>query len=261
MSIHSTAIVSDYARISPQASIGPYSVIAGPVEIGPHTVIESHVRIGSEFGEVVIGAHNHIQCGAVLGGPPQDLSYRGAQTRLVIGDHNRIGESATVNLGSIKGSGVTRIANHTFLMAQSHVGHDCEVGDGAILTNLVQLAGHVIVEENAIVAGLAAATQFVRLGTLSFVSAGAIANKDILPYAIAEGRWAVPKATNKVGLKRAGFSPEQIKEIDAALRLIMDRSITVAEAQKRLAAQASTNAAILRLLDFVAQSKRGIARP
>jgi UDP-N-acetylglucosamine acyltransferase len=261
LNIHPTAIVSDGAEVSAQATVGPYSVIAGKVRIGAHTVIESHVRIGGDFGEVCIGPHNYIQSGATLGGPPQDWSYQGAQTKLEIGDHNRIGEGASVNLGSAKGGGVTRIGNDTFIMASSHVGHDCQIGNGVVLTNLVQLAGHVVVEDKCIVSGLAAATQFVRLGRLSFVAAGAIANKDILPYAMAEGHWAVPRATNKVGLKRAGFSAAEIREVDQALRLLLDRALPVSEALSRISAWASKSPAIEHLLEFVTASERGIARP
>ena len=134
MSIHPTVILSDRAKISADAEIGPYCVIEGEVEIGAGTVVESHARIGSRYGRVTIGADNRIQHGAVLGGPPQDLGYAaGAYTALEIGSPNRIGEFVSFNVGTAKGGGVTRVGDHNFIMAYSHVGHDC------------QLASHIVI--------------------------------------------------------------------------------------------------------------------
>ena len=260
MKIHPTAIVSEQARISSQAEIGPYSVINGEVEIGAGTIIESHVRIGSRFGNVVIGENNFIQSGATLGGPPQDWNYEDSQTSLVIGDHNRIGEDASLNLGTDKGGGVTRVGDNTFIMAYAHVGHDCQIADAAVLTNLSQLAGHVIVERNVIISGVVGVTQFARLGEFSFVAAGAFVNKDILPYTIAEGHWAAPKATNKVGLKRAGCSTTDIRDIDRAIRILLRKTLTIEEALEKIQTACHTNAWIEHLVEFINSSDRGIAR-
>lgn len=262
MTIHPTAIVSDEAQISPKATIGPYCVITGVVKIGAGTVVDAHARIGSAFGEVVIGEDNYIQGGAALGGPPQDWSYgKDVKTRLEIGNHNRIGENVTVHLGTPKDRGVTQIGDHTLLMAYSHVAHDCQVRDGAVLINLAQLSGHVIVEEGAVVGGIVAVSQFVRLGASSFLALGAMVNKDILPYTIAEGHWAVPKATNKVGLRRAGHSTAEIREIDRAVRIMLDRSLTIDAAVDRIRALDSASSAVARLVEFAKTSKRGLARP
>jgi UDP-N-acetylglucosamine acyltransferase len=260
LKIHPTAIVSEQAQISPDTEIGPYAVIDGEVIIGAHTIIDSHVRIGSRFGTVVIGERNYIQSGAMLGGPPQDWSYDDAQTRLEIGDHNRIGESASLNLGSNKGSGVTRVGSNTFIMAYAHVGHDCRIENEVVLTNLVQLAGHVTIERGAVVGGVVAVSQYTRLGEYSFVAAGALVNKDILPYTIAEGQWAVPKATNKVGLKRAGQGDDETREIDKAIRIILRQGLTIDEALVKIRAECDTNARIEHLVDFINTSDRGIAR-
>ena len=261
MSIHSTAIVSADAQVSTDATIGPLCVLTGKVTIGAGTIVEAHARIGSRFGEVVIGEDNYIQSGAALGGPPQDVSYEEDETRLEIGDRNRIGENATVHLGTVKGGGVTRIGNDTLLMAYSHVAHDCHVQDRAMLINLAQLSGHVIVEEGAVVGGIVAVSQFSRLGALSFLALGAMVNKDILPYTIAEGHWAVPKATNKIGLKRAGYSTEEIREIDRAVRILLDRAMTIQAAVAKIEAESRGNAGVTHLLEFVASSQRGLARP
>lgn len=260
MSIHPTAIISDEAEISPQATISPYCVITGRVRIGPGTVVEAHARIGSNYGEVSIGENNYIQGGAALGGPPQDWTFRESRTRLEIGDDNRIGEYVTVHLGTAKQDGVTRIGNHTFLMAHSHVAHDCHVHDHAMLINLAQLAGHTIVEPYATVGGIVGVSQFVRVGRSSFLATGAMANKDILPFTIAEGHWAVPKATNKIGMRRAGYDAGEIREVDRAVRILLDRSLTVAEAIEHVRAHGEPGTAVEALLDFAATSKRGLAR-
>ncbi|MEE8544092.1 MAG: acyl-ACP--UDP-N-acetylglucosamine O-acyltransferase [Gammaproteobacteria bacterium] len=260
MNIHPTALVSEQAQIASEVEIGPYSVIDGDVEIGAHTIVESHVRIGSRFGTVVIGEHNFIQSGATLGGPPQDWSYKNSQTRLELGDHNRIGEGASVNLGSGTGGGVTRVGNNTFIMAYVHVGHDCHIADEAVLTNLSQLAGHVLIERGVVVSALVGVSQFVRIGEYSFIVAGARVNKDILPYTIAEGHWAVPKATNKVGLKRAGRSADETRAIDRAIRIVIKKGVTIDEALEKIHVECTANAQIEHLVDFINSADKGIAR-
>jgi len=261
LAIHETAIVAAGARIAQSAEIGPFSVIASDVEIGAGTVIEAHARIGSRYGKVRIGADNFIQCGAVLGGPPQDYSYKDAgPTRLEIGDGNRIGEYASIHLGTVKGGGVTRIGNQNFIMAYVHLGHDCQLADHIVITNATQLAGHVTIEHHALLSGLAAATQFVRFGAYSFLVAGSFANKDIPPYTIAEGHWATPRAVNSVGLKRAGFDAAARKEIASAVRLLLDRSLTIAEVAARIEADCAKTPEIEHFLTFIKTSERGVAR-
>lgn len=258
--IHPLASVDQRAEIAADVEIGPYTVIEGEVTIGPGTIVESHARIGSRFGRVTIGSGNRIQAGAVLGGPPQDLSYEGGYTELVIGDGNRIGEYVSVNLGSVKGGGVTRIGNRCFIMAYVHIGHDCQLGDHVIITNATQLAGHVTVESHALLSGLAGVTQFTRLGAYSFLVAGSFANKDVPPFTIAEGHWATPRACNRVGLKRAGFDQAERRNIERAVRLLLDRALTVEEAAARIEAECAPSAQIEHLLRFLRTSERGVAR-
>ena len=260
MTIHPTAIVSDQANIASGVEIGAYSVIDGDVSIGTGNVIDSHVRIGSRFGKVAIGERNYIQSGATLGGPPQDWSYENEQTQLLIGNGNRIGEYASLNLGSQKGGGVTRLGDDAFIMAYSHVGHDCQIGNDVVLTNLAHLAGHVSVGRGAVVGGMTAITQFARIGEWAFVAAGALVNKDILPFSIAEGQWAAPRATNKVGLKRAGFSASEVQEIDKAIRILKRRGTTLEQAETRIRAECEINDHVETLLSFISSSERGIAR-
>jgi UDP-N-acetylglucosamine acyltransferase len=260
LSIHPSAIVSAEAEIAADAEIGPYCVVTGRVKIGSGSVVESHVRIGSRFGRVSIGERNHIQSGAVLGGPPQDFSYEDADTALVIGHDNRIGEYVSINLGTPKGGGTTRLGDHNFIMAFAHLGHDCRLGDYVVVTNATQLAGHVIVEDHALLSGLAGVTQFVRLGTYSFLAAGSFANKDILPYTIAEGHWAAPRATNRVGLRRAGFSAEARRNIDRAVRIFLDRKLTIDDVTAKIREECTPDPQIEHLLAFLDTSDRGVAR-
>jgi UDP-N-acetylglucosamine acyltransferase len=260
LGIHATAIVSADAEIASSAEIGPYCVIAAGVAIGADTVIESHARIGSVYGRVSIGERNLIQCGAVLGGPAQDYSFADSETGLVIGNDNRIGEYVSISLGTAKGGGTTRIGDNNFIMAFAHLGHDCQVADHVVITNGTQLAGHITVEHHALLSGLVGITQFVRIGAYSFLVAGAFANKDILPYTIAEGHWAVPKAVNRVGLKRAGFGPATRKNIEQAVRIALDRSATIDEVERRIRSECEQDDAIAHLLAFIAASERGVAR-
>ena len=197
----------------------------------------------------------------MLGGPPQDLSYEGgAYTALTIGSHNRIGEFVSMNVGTAKGGGVTRVGDHNFIMAYSHVGHDCQLADHIIIVNGGQFAGHVTIEHHSVVSGVCAVTQFTRLGAYSFLAAGAFANKDIVPYAMAEGHWATPRAINRVGLRRAGIDDQERRNIDTALRLVLDRSMTVEEVTTRIAAECEQSPQIAHFLAFIGSSKRGIAR-
>jgi UDP-N-acetylglucosamine acyltransferase len=261
LSIHSSVILSERATISPDAEIGPYCVIEGEVEIGAGTIVESHARIGSRYGSVKIGEGNRIQHGAVLGGPPQDLGYEGgAYTALTIGSHNRIGEYVTINLGTAKGGGTTRVGDRNFIMAYTHIGHDCQLAEHIIIVNGAQFAGHVTVEHHANVSGLTGFTQFTRIGAYAYIAAGAFANKDIVPYAIAEGHWATPRAVNRVGLKRAGFDATERRNIDTALRLVLDRSLTIDAATARIESECQRSAQIEHLLAFIRSSERGIAR-
>jgi UDP-N-acetylglucosamine acyltransferase len=260
LSIHPTAIVSEQASIAADVEIGPFSVIRGRVEIGSGTVIESHAQIGNPHGRVRIGNDNLIQSGAVLGGAPQDLGYKNADTLLTIGDRNRIGEYSSMSLGTEKGGGVTRLGDDNFIMAYVHIGHDCALADHIVITNGTQLAGHVTVEEHALLSGLAGVTQFVRLGAYSFLVAGAFANKDIAPYTVAEGHWAAPRATNRVGLKRAGVGPEERRNVDRAVRILLDRSLQIEAVIARIQSDCAPSAHIAHLIGFLSTSERGVAR-
>lgn len=260
MSVHPTAVVSATAEIDPTADIGPFCVIEGQVSIGPHTVVESHGRIGHKFGRVVIGSDNYIQNGAVLGGPPQDVSYKGGDTRLVIGNHNRIGEYVSISQGTAKGDGDTVVGDHNMLMAFVHAGHDCRIGNHVIITNGTQLAGHVAVHDHALLSGLVGVTQFCRIGSFSFLTAGAFTNKDIPPFTIAEGHWARPRAINRVALKRAGVDEAARRSIERAVRILLDSSLKIEDVCQRVREECGDDTWTAYFLDFLQTSERGIAR-
>ena len=260
MSIHTSAVISSAAHIDSSAEVGPFCVIEGSVSVGPRTVIESHARIGHRFGHVSIGADNYIQNGAVLGGPPQDVTYKGGDTSLVIGDRNRIGEYVSISQGTEKGGGRTVIGDDVMLMAFVHLGHDCQVGNHVIITNGTQLAGHCRVDDHALLSGLAGVTQFIRLGRHSFLTAGAFANKDIPPFTIAEGHWARPRAVNRIALKRAGFSEAEQRNINKATRLVLDSSLKIDAVCERIRSQCVTDDHINYILEFLETSRSGVAR-
>tara|TARA_Y100001970_G_C14210553_1_gene846617 strand:- start:476 stop:1261 length:786 start_codon:yes stop_codon:yes gene_type:complete len=260
VSIHSTAIVSPKAEISSSAIIGPYCIIDEKVKIGPGTKLNSHIVVGSEYGSVSIGKRNFIQSGAILGGAPQHLNYKKNQGQLEIGDDNRIGENVTINLGSSLGKGKTKIGNKISIMAYAHIGHDCEIQDNSVITNLTQLAGHVVIGEQAIISGMVPITQFVRIGRLSFVSANSKVNKDIIPFTIADGEWAIPKAINKIGLKRASIPIDSINNIEKSLKILLSPKYNIKSALHKINEEVTACSYIKYLIEFVERSKKGVAR-
>ena len=259
MKVHPTSIVSSDVVFEEDVEIGPYCNIQGQVKIGRGTFVEGHVTIGSRFGIVEIGKNNHIAPGAVIGGPPQDISYKAEPTKLIIGDNNVIREFATLNIATSKGSGATVIGNNCYLMAYSHVGHDCKIGDNVIVANNTNFAGHVTVEDNVTIGGVCGFTQFTRVGKYAFVAAQTTANKDILPFSRAEGHWAVVRATNKVGLLRKGFAKDEVANIHKAIRILIMGSSTLDEAFKRIENECQPSEHINYLVDFIKASKRGVA--
>jgi UDP-N-acetylglucosamine acyltransferase len=182
-------------------------------------------------------------------------------TALEIGHHNRIGEFVSVNLGTQKGGGVTRLGDHNFVMAYTHIGHDCQIAEHVVIVNGAQFAGHVTIEHHALVSGLTGFTQFTRIGAYAFLAAGAFANKDIPPFTIAEGHWAVPRAVNRVGLKRAGFDAAERRNIERGVRALLDRALTIDEALAQIERDCAPSAQIEHLVKFVKSSERGVARP
>ncbi|NLC70575.1 MAG: acyl-ACP--UDP-N-acetylglucosamine O-acyltransferase [Desulfuromonadaceae bacterium] len=255
--IHETAIIQPGARIADNVTIGPFAVIGEHVEIGsgssvgPHAVIE---------GRTVIGEHNRIFQFASVGAIPQDLKYRGEETRLVIGDRNQIREFTTIHVGTEGGGGVTKIGNDNLFMAYSHVGHDSKVGNHAIFANCATLGGHVEVQDYAILGGLSGVHQFTRIGCHCMISGGSMVGQDIPPYIIAQGDRAKPIGINIVGLRRRGFSDQAIVSVKEAFRIIFRSGLKRSEAFARIAKEIEQTPELKRFLEFFENSRRGIAR-
>ncbi|MSR63646.1 MAG: acyl-ACP--UDP-N-acetylglucosamine O-acyltransferase [Planctomycetes bacterium] len=229
--IHPTAVIAKGAELGRDVTIGPYSVIGAHVKIGEGTVIGPQVVID---GVTSIGRENRFLGQANIGGAPQDLSYEDEPTELEIGDKNTVREFVTINRGTIKGGGVTRVGNGCLFMACSHVAHDCEIGDGVQLGNSVLLAGHVAVGKNAIVNGAAAAHQFVTIGRNAYVGGLTRVIQDVPPFMILEGHPARVRKVNVIGLERAGLPPEEIHEVRLAFRYLFRADETRAHALARM---------------------------
>lgn len=257
--IHPTSVISGDAEIGPDVEIGPYCLIQGKVKIGKGSFIEGHATVGCRTSVIEIGENNHICPGAVIGGPPQDLSYKGEPTKLVIGSNNTFREFSTVNIATSKGEGVTTVGNNGYFMAYTHIGHDCKVGDFVTIANNSHLGGHCEIEDHVTIGGVCAFNQFTRVGRGAFVAGSSIVNKDILPFSRAQGNWALVRATNKVGLLRKGFSREEVGSIHKAIRIIIMGSHTVDEGIERIRAECPTSENLEYLIRFIKSSKRGIA--
>jgi UDP-N-acetylglucosamine acyltransferase len=256
--IHPTAIIDPSARIHPSCSIGPYCVVGAEVELGEYCELISHVTI---FGPAKIGSHNRFFSFCAIGGEPQDLTYKGESTRLEMGSHNVVREYATINRGTAKGGGVTKIGSHTLIMAYAHVGHDSSVGDHAMLVNAATLAGHVTVEEWAVVGALCAVHQFTRIGAHSYIGGSTVITKDVLPFS----KCVTPRHTktfgmNSVGLSRRGFSEERIRKIHHAFRLLLNSKLNTTQALQKLKAENDRGEDVDMLLKFIENSERGIIK-
>ena len=255
--IHERAIVSDRARLHEGVSIGPYSIVGPDVEIGPGTRVESHVVLK---GPCVIGRDNHIFQFASIGDDPQDKKYAGEPTRLVIGDRNTIREYCTINRGTVQDAGVTRVGNDNWIMAYVHIAHDCVIGDQTIFANNSTLAGHVHIGDWAILGGFTAVHQYCHIGAHTLTGIYTSVTKDIPAYVLAAGRPAVPRGINAEGLKRRGFSSNQISNLRDAYRVLYRQGLKLGEAVEILEERARTQEEVVALLDSVRSSSRGLIR-
>lgn len=251
------AIVDPQAELEPGVEIGPFSIIGAHVRIGAGTRVGPHVVIK---GPATIGRNNRIYQFSSLGEAPQDKKYQGEPTRLEIGDHNEIREYCTMSRGTAQGGGVTRIGNHNWLMAYTHFAHDCIVGNQTIFSNAASLAGHVIVEDHAILGGFAGVHQFCRIGAHSFVAAGALAFKDVPPFLMVSGQPAEPHGLNRVGLQRRGFSEEVQRLLRQAYKVVYKQNLTLKNAIETLRPLAGECPEVAQFVAFLEHSERGIVR-
>ena len=254
--IDARAVVSPLAEIAANVVIGPFSVIGPHVVIGAGTWIGPHVVIN---GPTRIGMDNKIFQFASLGEVPQDKKYRGEETHLEIGARNVIREFATVNRGTAQG-GVTRIGDDNLLMAYSHVAHDCRLGNHIVLSNVATLGGHVELDDYAIMGGLSAAHQFTKLGAHSFIANNAAVTRDVPPYVMVVGQPAKPHSINAVGLKRRGFTDEQVLNIRRAYRVLYRSGKKLKAALDQLETVAIEQPEIRCFVDFIKRSTRSIVR-
>ncbi len=255
--IDARAIVSPEAQLASDVSVGPFSIIGPQVRIGPRTVVGPHVVIN---GPTTIGADNRFFQFASIGDAPQDKKYQGEPTRLEIGDRNVFRESCTINRGTVLDKGVTRIGNDNLFMAFSHVAHDCVVGNKTVFANCASLGGHVEIGDWVILGGLTAVHQHTRIGAYAFLAGGAIVRSDVPPYVMVAGNPASPHAVNSEGLKRRGFTEEQIRNIRDAYRIVYRSDLKLSEALARLAPQAEEHPEIRAFVDFIHASTRSLVR-
>ncbi|MHB1022465.1 MAG: acyl-ACP--UDP-N-acetylglucosamine O-acyltransferase [Acidobacteriaceae bacterium] len=261
MSIHPTAIVHPAATVPESCTIGPYCTVGPHVVLGEECELVSHVVVD---GHTTLGRGNKVFSFACLGIAPQDLKYKDEPTRLEMGDDNSIREYVTISRGTAGGGGTTRIGSHCLIMAYTHIGHDSQVGSHCILANAATLAGHVTVEDYATVGALCPVHQFCRIGKYAYVGGGTTITQDVLPYSLTSARRDVHAySLNKVGLERRGFTPEQMKQLRTAYRLLLAAKRNTSQALEELQQQlAGGNAGehVAYLVQFIEAAERGIIK-
>lgn len=255
--VHETAVVHSGAKIGKNVEIGPYAVIGENVEIGDNTEIGSHAVIK---GWTEIGKNNKIFTGASIGQEPQDLKFEGEKSYLTIGDNNKIREYATIHRGTEEGGGKTKIGNDNLIMAYAHVAHDCQLGDNIILGNAVNMAGHVMIEDSAVISGLTGIHQFVRIGKMVMVGAHSKVVKDVPPYILVDGHPATVNGINVVGLRRNDVTPELRKEIKTAYKCLYRSNLNISQAIEKMDQELDSSPEIEHFLRFLRNAQRGICR-
>ncbi len=256
MSIHPSAIVAAGARIPDSCTIGPYCIVGPEVTLGDDCALISHVVLD---GRTRIGARNTFYPFCSIGMAPQDLKYKGEPTETEIGDENTIRECVTISRGTTGGGGVTRLGSGNLLMAYTHIGHDSQVGSHCILANNATLAGHVTIEDHVTLGAFCPVHQHCTLGAYSFIGGGTIVTQDVLPFSLTSSR-RENKAfgVNKIGLERRGFTPERIKLLQKAYRLLLAAKLNTAQALEQL--RALTGDDVTLLVRFIERSERGVIK-
>ncbi|MBT6345970.1 MAG: acyl-ACP--UDP-N-acetylglucosamine O-acyltransferase [Nitrospina sp.] len=256
MTIHSSSIIHATAQLAQGVEVGPFTTIGPDVQISEGTLIGQNVRI--EAG-TIIGKNCKVFHGASLGGEPQILNFKNVPATVEIGDGTVIREYVTVHRSGFE-NGVTRVGKDCLLMAYSHLGHDCELGDNVVIVNSAELAGHVIVEDRAFISGLVGVHQFVRIGRHAMIGGLAGVNQDVLPFSTVEGNRARFLSVNAIGLKRANFKPDVRAAIKKALKIITRSDLNTQQALEKIAAEVSTFEEIRYLVDFIKNSSRGVTK-
>lgn len=255
--IDNRAIIHPSAKIAEGVSIGPGSIVGADVEIGEGTWIGPHVVIE---GPTKIGRNNKIYQFTSIGDAPQDTTYNDEPTRLEIGDENIIREYCMISRGTVKGGGVTKIGNKNFLMAYSHIGHDCVVGNEIIMVNYSALSGHVCVHDYAIIGAYAAVHQFCHVGSYAFIARATYVTKDVLPYVMIAGHQTSACGINTVGLRRRGFSSEVVDALRRAYKIVFRKGLTVQQAVAELETMQTDIPQVIPMIDALNNATRGIVR-
>lgn len=256
--IHPTAVVEPGARLADGVQVGPFCYIGEEVEVGENTVFGPHCSV---HGPTRIGRDNRFVGHCAVGGEPQDKKYGGERTELVIGDRNLFREFVTLNRGTGGGGGVTRIGSDNWMLAYTHVAHDCQVGNHCVFSNNATLAGHVTVGDHVILSGFVGVHQFCRIGAHAFIGMGAFVNGDVPPFVmVAQEGYGRPRGINAEGLKRRGFGPERIAAIKRAYRALYLGSGSLDEARARLAELAAQSDDVRAFLEFVDSGERPLLR-
>lgn len=255
--IDARAIVSPEARLAPDVEVGPFAIIGPGVEIGPGCTVGAHAIIERDAR---LGARNRVFPFASLGSAPQDKSYKDEPTRLEIGDDNVFREFCTINRGTTKDQGVTRIGHQNLFMSYSHVAHDCVIGDKVVLANLATLGGHVHLGDWVIMGGFSGIHQFCKVGAHAFIANNAAVTRDVPPYVMAVGQPATPHSVNAEGLKRRGFTPQNIRNIRNAFRTLYREDRKLADAADELRKVAASQPEIAPFVAFIDASSRSLVR-
>jgi UDP-N-acetylglucosamine acyltransferase len=252
--IHPTAIIAPDARLGVGVEVGPFAIIGESCALGDGSVIAARATLERN---VTLGANVQVGSGSILGGPPQDVKYRGEQTTVEIGDGTVIREYTTINRGTTH-SFKTKVGKNCFLMSYVHLGHDCQIGDGVVLVNGVQVAGHVTVDDRAIVSGLTAVHQFVRIGRFSFIGGCSRVAQDVPPYTRAVGNPIKLYGLNSVGLRRNNFSDDVVRELKRAYRLFFRSELNLSQAIQRAEAELEQLPEVQEFVRFVSDTNRGV---
>jgi len=257
MNIHPTAIVSPKAALTEGVEIGPYSIIGAGVTIGKDTIVGPHVVIE---GPTTIGERCRIFQFASIGADPQDLKYKGEQCPVIIGNDNRIREFVTINRSTAADIGMTVLGDHNFLMAYCHVAHNCKLGSHIVMANAVNLAGHIHVEDFAIIGGLTGIHQFTRIGCHAMVAGASGVAQDVPPYVLAAGNHAKLFGLNVIGLQRKGIPEESINALKKAYRIIFRSSLLLSDALERASQEVEAVPEVTHFIEFIKGSARGVCR-
>ena len=258
--IDSRAVVASSAKVGQNAKIGAFAVVGEEVELGDGCILDHHAVV---HGPARLGRANHVYSFAVVGGDPQDLTYKGERVSIEVGDRNEFHEFCTVNRGTVKGGGVTRVGSNNLIMSYAHVGHDSQLGDFNILVNGATLAGHVTIEDHAQVGAFCPVHQFCRIGKHSYIAAHTVITQDVPPFS----KIVAPRGTrcfgvNRVGLERQGFSSERILAIEKAYRLLLRSKLNTSQALEKMRGTLADSADVLTLVQFIesASSDRGLTK-